>query len=175
MKSSWISSEVFEKILKHVEPENALILRICMTTGLRIGDVLRLKLKSLKNNSRRISVTEQKTGKARRVYLQKDIWNTLQTQYKSRGGIFIFQGRHNPTQTSKTRQSVYRALKKALKVCEGFLPEGKNISVHSTRKMYAVSEYLKTGDLNKVQQRLNHDNVNTTLAYLLDYIMESKK
>lgn len=43
------------------------------------------------------------------------------------------------------------------------------MSPHSARKVYAVGEYRRTGDLDVVRRKLNHDpaHVATTLVYAL--------
>lgn len=43
-----------------------------------------------------------------------------------------------------------------------------NVAPHSARKTYACDMYRKTGDIKVVQALLNHDNVGTTVLYLID-------
>lgn len=49
------------------------------------------------------------------------------------------------------------------------MPKKASVSPHSARKVYAVGEYRRTGDLDAVRRKLNHDpaHVATTLVYAL--------
>ena len=51
-------------VLAALMPTNALVVKLCMATGLRISDVLELRTSELK---RRQTVRESKTGKTRRI------------------------------------------------------------------------------------------------------------
>ena len=47
MRSQWIPNDEAEKVLAALTAENRLICEIGMATGLRVGDILRLKPESL--------------------------------------------------------------------------------------------------------------------------------
>lgn len=51
----------------------------------------------------------------------------------------------------------------------GAVPKRASVSPHSARKVYAVGEYRRTGNLDAVRRKLNHDpaHVATTLVYAL--------
>jgi integrase len=62
-------------VLAALMPVNALIVRICMVTGLRISDVLELRTAELK---RRQTVRESKTGKTRRIQWPADLYEQME-------------------------------------------------------------------------------------------------
>ena len=62
-------------VLAALMPVNALIVRICMATGLRISDVLELRTAELK---RRQTVRESKTGKTRRIQWPADLYEQME-------------------------------------------------------------------------------------------------
>lgn len=41
-----------------------------------------------------------------------------------------------------------------------------DFSAHSMRKLYAINIFANTGDLNAVQQAMNHKYITTTATYL---------
>ena len=74
-------------ILAAMMPENRLIVRLCMATGLRISDALEIKTAKLR---RRMTVKEIKTGKSRRVVIPADIYNEMLSHA---GRLWVFEGR----------------------------------------------------------------------------------
>lgn len=70
--------------------------------------------------------------------------------------------------THRTRQAVWNDVKRAAKAMRIPLCVG----THSARKSYAVGQYTKSHDIRDVQRKLNHDNLETTVLYLLDIFAE---
>lgn len=139
-------------------PPNRLALRVSLATGLRIGDVLSLMRVRL---APRMTVKEQKTGKSRRVYIPAALLEEMQAHA---GRYWVFEGRTDPRR-HRTRQAVYKDLARAARLFR--LPSWQHISPHSARKVFAVREYHKDGDLKRVQQLLNHDSEAVTLLYAM--------
>ena len=156
MKSEYTDPELLEHILYALMPTNRLVCRVCLQTGLRVGDVLQLRTAALK---KQMTVTEQKTGKKRRITLPAALLRDMQQQA---GSVFVFEHRNDPNRP-RTRQAVYADLKRAAKAFR----LSENLTPHSLRKVYAVRLYEKCGSLEKVQHVLNHDRETTTLLYAL--------
>ena len=51
----------------------------------------------------------------------------------------------------------------------------KHISPHSLRKVYAVEEFERTGDLKRVQKLLNHSSEAVTLLYAMSNVVRRRK
>lgn len=150
-------------MLHLLTPENRLVLRVCLHTGLRIGDVLQLRPEQLKPH---FWVTEQKTGKRRQVGLPGPLLSDCQ---KSAGKVWVFPGR-DPAQ-HRTRQAVWKDVKRAARAMR--LPQ--NVAPHSARKVYAVDLLRKYGDIERVRRSLNHDCETVTLIYAMaDMQLEAK-
>jgi len=145
-------------------PANALVCEVCLTTGLRIDDVLDLRTKEL---AKSFTVTEQKTRKKKRVTLSADLLKRLQAQA---GKYYVFEHRDD-ARKHRTRQAVYLDLKRAGKCFR--LP--LTLSPHSLRKAYAVELLKKTGDLEKVKKALNHDNEVVTMIYAFSDIYTAER
>lgn len=157
MRSEYINYGDLQHLFAALMPENALVLRVALETGLRIGDVLAIRSDQIARQ--RFTVREQKTGKSRRVYLSRPLWDALR---RSAGRFYVFEGRCDPHK-HRTRQAVFNDLKRAAKAFR--LPQ--NVSPHSLRKLYAVTLLDETGDIELVQRALNHDRIQTTLIYAL--------
>ena len=152
-------------ILAALQPANRLACEISLCTGLRINDVLSLKAAEIKKQ--RFTVREEKTGKTKRVYLPVDIWRRA---LNCSGKHYVFEGRLNGRE-HRTRQAVYKDLKRAARLfgCK------ENIAPHSLRKIYAVEEYAKYGDLKRVQKLLNHSSETVTMLYAMANCIDRRK
>lgn len=145
-----------EHVLAALTPANRLVCRVCLATGLRVGDVLALRTAQL---ARQFWITEQKTGKRRRVNLTDELLGQLTAQA---GREWVFPGR-NPDR-HRTRQAVWYDVKRAAKAFR--LPQ--NVGVHSMRKVYAVELLGRSkGDVKRVQRALNHADAVTTMVYAM--------
>lgn len=88
-------------------PSNALVCRVCLHTGLRVGDVLNLKTEQIKP---RFWVTEQKTKKRRLIGLPEELRDAILQQA---GEVWAFPGRGKTGH--RTRQAVWKDVKRAAK------------------------------------------------------------
>lgn len=154
--SKWVSGDVMEHILAACTWENELALRLSMSYGLRIGDVLRMPATVLRTG--RWSLREEKTGKRRYLRLSDTFIRELRG---IAGKVYVFEHRTD-WRRHRTRQAVYKDLKRAAD-----LFRIKGISPHSARKIYAVNAFHASHDLKKVQRLLNHDSEAVTILYAL--------
>lgn len=163
LRSDYINDEEFETLCRYLPKHIELICRLMDSTGLRITDCLQLRTEQL--HTARPTVREQKTGKHKRIFLNRRLYNLLLEQGV---GYYIFTG----TDKTKhlTRQAVYLALKTAT------LKSGikKHITPHTFRKRYAVRCYRRYG-LYRTMKILNHDNISTTLLYALSDKLNNEK
>jgi integrase len=126
--------------------------------GIRIGDILNLKLNSIIKDSEgyRLNIIEQKTEKKRTFTVPTELYNYIQ-QYcidnnkKSNEKIFDI-----------TTRQVQRILKKAVDYL-GY----EEISTHSFRKFYATQIYINNNyNIMLVKTLLQHQSINTTQNYI---------
>lgn len=146
-------------------PENRVACEISLATGLRINDVLSLKTEQIKKG--RFTIHEEKTGKTKKVYIPKN----LQREVLSfANNIYAFPHRLNGRE-HRTRQAVFKDLKRIARAfhCK------ENICPHSLRKIYAVEEYKKDGNIKRIQKLLNHSDEAVTFIYALSNKMSKKK
>lgn len=163
MRTEYLLDREVDLILAALTDTNRLVMRVCLRTGLRVGDVLALKTAQLKPH---FWVTEQKTGKARQVGLPEPLLSDLR---KHAGEHWVFPGRD--PRKHQTRQAVWKDVKRA---AEAFRLK-QNVGPHSARKVYAVDLLRKYGDIDRVRRALNHGSESVTLIYAMaDQQLEAK-
>lgn len=148
-----------EHVFAALTPANRLVCRVAVHTGLRVGDVLQIRTEKL---GTQFWVTEQKTGKRRRVNLPKALVEDIKAQA---GPEWAFPGTRSPGKP-RTRQAVWADVKRAAKAFR--MPQ--NVGVHSLRKRYAVEQLEHSrGNFERVRKLLNHRDMATTMIYAMSY------
>lgn len=165
MRTQWVPQGEIMHVLAAMMPQNRLACEISLATGLRINDVLSLKAEQIKQQ--RFTVREEKTGKTRAIYLPKEL---QERAFACSGKHFVFEGRCNG-KAHRTRQAVFKDLKRVAKL----FGIKENIAPHSMRKIYAVEEYRKYGNLKRVQKLLNHSNEAVTQLYAFANVIDKRK
>lgn len=125
---------------------------VSLETGLRIGDIVALRVADLKPDG--LHYKAQKTGKKG---IAKISANTRKRLPKK--GKWLFPSPYKNSHI--TRQAVWSRMKKAGKSA-GVDLEG--LSPHSMRKVFAVELYRKKG-FKAVQEALQHNYASTTEIY----------
>ena len=138
---------------------NVILFKIGIYTGLRIEDILKLKVKNINGNT--IEVQQKKTKKYKRIQLNDDLKNSWKNYIRDMGKEdYIIQSRNGLNEPLSYTQA-YRIIKKAIKKAR---IKG-NFGTHTLRKTYAYALY-ENNDLSIVQGALDHDNQLTTLKYI---------
>ena len=148
-------------------PRVAAILTAEANLGMRVGDILRLRMADIvkDGNRYRLNVTEEKTGKERKFTVPAEIYSFLRT----------YADRNHVPDDSLLFPITVRQVQHHLKlVCDhlGY----SNISTHSFRKWYATSIYNDNGhDIVLVQRLLQHSSPTVTRRYIgvSDELMET--
>lgn len=164
MTTDYLLQREVDRVLAALMPQNELIVRVMLHTGMRVSDVLELRTADLSQSG---WYTERKTGKKRRYGLPRPLYDAIRAQA---GSVWVFEGRLDPSQ-HKSRQAVWRDLKRAARAFR--LPQ--NIGTHSARKVYAVGLMRRYGDMQRVQRALNHSSPAVTAIYAIaDQLLERK-
>lgn len=157
MRTDWVCNDTMTLILALLTPPNSLAVEFSLRYGLRIGDVLRTTTSQVVRGD--FTITEEKTGKRRRIRLGGDFRKRLLEQA---GEFYLFPHRCNP-HDHRTRQAVYKDIKRAAKA----LRLDCNVGVHTARKVYAVDRFRTFGSVKRVQALLSHADEAVTLIYAL--------
>lgn len=136
----------------------AMALSLEANLGLRISDVLQLRLSAIiRDGGRyRLDITEKKTKKKREFTVPIEIYSYIQ-DYVLENGI-------NPA--AKLFDISERTVQNHLQLVCGYLGI-ENVSTHSFRKFFASSIYINNGyNIELVRVLLQHSSIATTQRYI---------
>ncbi|WP_096199501.1 site-specific integrase [Bacillus sp. FJAT-45350] len=152
-------NEIIE-YLKNQSERNYMIFYLGINTGLRIKDILHLKVKNL--NGHYISgLREFKTGKQKRLRITPSLYRELEKYCAGmKPNEYLFQSRNGKNRPI-VRETAYKILREAAEACGV-----KEIGCHTLRKTYGYHFYLQTKDIALLQKLLNHTDQSETLRYI---------
>lgn len=171
-----LSSEDYKKIIEHIQTgfqyedeaggkhrfrpnaQLAVILQLEATTGLRISDILKLRIRDMPKdgNRHRLDVIEQKTKKPRTFTVPENVYQFICIYAMENG-----KGKDDFLFTVKER-----AVQKQLAIVCDYLGL-ERVSTHSFRKSFATTAYENSGyNIELVRQLLQHSNTTTTQRYI---------
>ena len=142
------------------------VLEILYSTGLRVSELLSLKVLNLKNNKDKFYI-RGKGGVQRLIIFNENslkvikFWLKLRKNYKN----FMVNEYLFPNQNSKksiSRQIIYKDLKNLAMQLN--LKENK-VSPHSIRHSFATHLLNRGADLRSLQKMLGHSDITTTEIY----------
>ena len=157
MKTEYLLEKQLQLVLLSMNPDNRRVCQVMLNTGLRVGDALNLTTAQI---GRQFWVTEQKTGKRRKVGLPD--WLTAEIKAAAGTSPWAFPSPRDPDKP-RSRQAVWKDIKRAQRAFR--LPV--NLGTHTMRKYHAVELMDKYGDLARVQRAMLHTNPGTTAIYAL--------
>ncbi len=143
---------------RHCSQRDYILFLIGINTGLRVSDLLNLKIKDIKGK-KKIIIKEGKTDKPRTIQLT-NIYEELNDYIKGLSGTeWLFPSRKGDKPISRIQ--AYRQLDKAGRMCDI-----ESVGTHTLRKTFGYWFYKKTKDVAKLQLILNHAHPNITLRYI---------
>ena len=160
MRSRYLDEREIEAARARMSARDWLPFAIALDTGLRVGDVAKLRWEDI--TGREVRFVAEKTGKAGRAALSADTAATLRNFRRVAGSVWLFPSPRDPSRHI-SRQALWKRLKAAARRA-GVAPDG--FSPHSFRKVYGVREYHAHG-LGAAQAGLQHSDIATTEIYAL--------
>ena len=134
-------------------------LQLCYGMGLRVSEVVNLKVLDIDSKRMMVHVRGAKGKKDRYVPLPKSILPELRQYYKEfRPKDFLFEGQYGNAYAKSSLQQVFRyAMQKAnIK---------KQIGIHGLRHSYATHLLESGADMRFIQELLGHNSIKTTQVY----------
>ncbi len=149
-------SKVLE-VTKNLKHKTILIL--IYSAGLRLGELINLKIGDINSEAMKIHIRQGKGKKDRYVMLSENVLKLLREYYKVyKPKEYIFEGQNGGKYSPKSVQSVFKAsLKKA-----GIK---KKASVHTLRHSFATHLLDEGTDIRYIQELLGHKRLETTRIY----------
>lgn len=159
------NKEQIEAMKAALSPRDRLLFVVGINSGLRISDILNLKVGDIRNQDV-ITVREQKTRKAKRFRLNGAIKREfnrylVSLSHQPTDDEYLFQSRKGTNQPI-TRHTAYRVLNAAAKKV-GITDK---IGCHSLRKTFGYHAYKAGVDLSLLQSIFNHSSQAITLRYI---------
>lgn len=135
------------------------MLRLCYGMGLRVSELVALKVKDIDGANMQVHLRRAKGKKDRYVPLPTSILEQLRAYFKEyRPKEHLFEGQYGGAYTARSAQAVFKqALNRA-----GI---NKDIGIHSLRHSYATHLLEAGTDIAFIQKLLGHANIKTTLLY----------
>lgn len=156
----WEKIQLILEYLEQTNERNYILFLLGISTGLRIQDILKLRVEDLKGKSH-IVMRENKTKKEKRLFilpsLKKELAKYLAEKKDHEFVIKSRVGLNRPI----TRGMAYKILQQIAK--EFKLRE---LGCHSMRKSFGYHFYQRTKDIALLQKIFNHNDQNTTLLYI---------
>ncbi len=144
---------------RHCSERDYILFLLGINTGLRVQDLLSLKIKDIKGK-KKIVVMEGKTVKPRTIHLS-NIYDELSSYIKTLEGTeWLFPSRKGDK--AITRIQAYRQLNKASAMVD--VVDG--IGTHTMRKTFGYWHYKQFKDVAQLQMILNHSHPSITLKYI---------
>lgn len=158
----YFTIEECKKILSNINKRNkdrdTAIIKLFLSTGLRLSELVDLNVEDINNNSLTIV---GKGNKERTVYLSQEIQAALQEYLKTKkttktNALFITE--NGDRMTRLTIQCMVKNILNRSKI------EG---STHKLRHTFATLLYQNhIADIPKIQKMLGHSNISTTMVYV---------
>lgn len=145
--------------LKATNERNYILFLLGINTGLRISDILRLRVRDVEGWD--IYIREKKTNKIREVKMPKELKKAIREYIKGKPKNEYLIKSRNGKNKPITRGMAYVILNQ---IADRFGLE--RIGTHSLRKTYGYHFYNQFKDVVTLQQMLNHTDSKETLRYI---------
>ena len=153
--------DAIKSYLKNKSLRDYLLFVLGINSGLRISDLLSLKISDVKSKDR-IIIREKKTGKIKDFPIsykcRKTINEYLANINNESDWLFKSKKRDQPI----TRIQAYRIINKAARA----IGMKEAIGTHTLRKTFGYWAYKSGADITRIQKLLNHSAPSVTLAYI---------
>jgi site-specific recombinase XerD len=136
------------------------ILLLAYSAGLRVSEVISLKITDINSDRMQITINEAKGKKDRVVTLSPAILKLLREYYKIyEPQTWLFEGQYSGEHySSRSAQQIFKEAYQNL----GLPPQ---CSFHSLRHSYATHLLENGTDITYIQKLLGHSDIKTTLRY----------
>ena len=155
-----ISKEDVAKIFKNVQnPKHLLMLKLCYGMGLRVSEIVNLKITNIDSHRMLVHIESAKGKKDRCVTLPKSILDDLRNYYlDNRPETYLFEGQYGGQYSIRSAQAVFKNAMDKAKI-------NKSVGIHGLRHSYATHLLEGGTDMVFIQKLLGHQDIKTTEIY----------
>ena len=147
------------KYLKNSNERNYILFSLAVYSGLRITDILNLRVKDVKNRNEFVLV-EKKTGKRKTLNINPNLQNILKTFIKNKKDNEYLISSRDSGNKPLTRIRAFQILQD---IGDKF---NIRISPHSLRKTFGYFHYKTNRDIVLLQKIFNHSHPEVTFRYI---------
>ncbi|AHA70066.1 integrase [Bacillus thuringiensis] len=148
-----------KEYLKEKNARNYILFVMGINTGLRISDILKLKVGDVQGSH--ISMREMKTGKQKRIQITLSLKRELK---------WFNEGREVEEYLLKSRKGKNRPIGRSMayKILKSTAAEFglDEIGTHTLRKTYGYHMYMQTKNIALLMEIFNHSSEKVTLRYI---------
>ena len=154
---------VFDKE-KTLDQRNLLILEMLYATGIRVGELVNIKLNDIDHYNKSIKILGK--GRKERIVFYGSFCEDILDLYLNNGRKELLKVPNdylflNKNGTKISSRYIGKIIDKAIKVCE----VDYHISPHTLRHTFATDLLNNGADLMSVKELLGHSSINTTSIY----------
>lgn len=145
------------------------LLRLCSGMGLRVSELVALKLGHIDHGNMQVLIVKGKGKKYRYVNLPERILAQLRMYFKEyKPKEYLFEGQYGGRYSIRSAQAVFKQAMKAAAI-------HKQVGIHGLRHSYATHLMEAGTDIGHIQKLLGHEKIETTLIYTQVTNREVKK
>jgi integrase/recombinase XerD len=135
------------------------ILKLLYGGGLRLSEVLNLKIADIDSNNMLIHILDAKGKKDRNVMLPHTLLADLRNYFKEyKPQVYLFEGQTKAQYSAKSVQNIVKNMAKRAGI-------SKNVTPHVLRHSFATHLIENGTDIRFVQDLLGHGSIKTTEIY----------
>lgn len=161
--------EMMKDYLKNWNRRNFLLFIIGLNSGLRISDIVPLKVKDFEHEH--LELKEKKTRKAKTFYINDAIRKEVNAYVKEKDlkpYDYLFESRKRSTKKGYEGQRQPISTNQAWKILKQAAKEFgiQKVGTHTMRKSFGYHLYKKTGSVALLMEIFNHSSPDITLKYI---------
>ena len=156
-----LSKQEIDKMIKVTEnPKHKFLIKLLYSTGMRISEVVKIKMSDVDFERKLILVRSGKGKKDRYTLLADSLEETLKRQS-------ALKNRDDYLFTSRNKKSHWHVMsaQKVIKQASQQASINKNVSAHTLRHSFATHLLESGTDIRYIQELLGHKNLETTQVY----------
>ena len=141
-------------------PKHLLMLKLCYGMGLRVSEIVSLKVSDIDSGNMQVLIEQSKGKKDRYVNLPESILDELRSYYKAyRPDKYLFEGQRGGKYSVRSAQKVFESAMEKARI-------NKKVGIHGLRHSFATHLLENGTDISLIQSLLGHRSIKTTLRYV---------
>jgi site-specific recombinase XerD len=155
-----LSTQDIKKLFEvTTNPKHKLMLQLCYGMGLRVSEVVKLKVSDIDSKRMQVLIENSKGKSDRYVNLPETVLPLLRTYYLAyKPTNFLFEGQFGGQYAIRSVQAVFKNAMRLAKI-------NKPVGIHSLRHSYATHLLEYGADMVFIQKLLGHNDMKTTMIY----------